>query len=509
MKQRQENNSAYDQQINFLRKIPFFQDFDDHELKQLLTVSRWLKIPAGTLIIKENTTEKVFYILVKGTVSVFITTETGQGVELTQLSTGATFGEMALVGETRRTAGVKTTSESYILMVEPDILNQASVFLQLKFYRRFCEILVSRLIAANKRMSNRSTPASESEEIRLSDPPDRQTAPSRPKPIPPSKHEEKRHPPSKAAREIDLSGLPPAPQTQSVAKGKMQRRIQSNIDLGINPAVAARLSSFLVGECNDTKKFSDLISSDPMLAAKVIQYANSSFFRRTTTITSVPHSMVTMGIKNLQEIVAKETMKMDNEDNLFGGFTQLADSFWLHSVAVGRIAEILRDTIRINISEDIYLAGLFHDLGKLALDQQGPQFYPQLLRPDFIKSNLSESEKEYIGINHGQAGYWLGEKMGLPKPYLDVMLYHHSPEKARENILLVAIIHLADLFAKERGIMMGRSGDLSAPLSSSFGWILLQEQHHPFIDVNVDNFIQSFNEELDRMWGDISTLLII
>jgi CRP/FNR family transcriptional regulator/CRP/FNR family cyclic AMP-dependent transcriptional regulator len=162
MKPKQESNAAFDQQVNFLKKISFFQDFDDHELKQLLAVSRWLKVPPGTLIIKEDTMEKVFYILVKGSVSVFITVDQGQTIELTTLATGDTFGEMALVSETRRTAGVKTTSEAYILMVEPDILNQASVFLQLKFYRRFCEILVTRLIAANKRMGDLSSQAAES-----------------------------------------------------------------------------------------------------------------------------------------------------------------------------------------------------------------------------------------------------------------------------------------------------------------------------------------------------------
>ena len=41
-------------------------DFDNSELRQFLTVSKWLKVPKGTTIIKENTTEKAFYILVKG-----------------------------------------------------------------------------------------------------------------------------------------------------------------------------------------------------------------------------------------------------------------------------------------------------------------------------------------------------------------------------------------------------------------------------------------------------------
>ncbi|MBU4260855.1 MAG: HDOD domain-containing protein [Proteobacteria bacterium] len=511
MKPKQESNTAFDQQVNFLKKISFFQDFDDHELKQLLAVSRWLKVPPGTLIIKEDTLEKVFYILVKGSVSVFITVDQSQTIELTTLATGDTFGEMALVSETRRTAGVKTTSESYILMVEPDILNQASVFLQLKFYRRFCEILVTRLIAANKRMGDLSSQAAESSASKQTQP--RPVVPPRPQ-QPPQKKETAPPPDPLPAQtpgapprkiEVNVSELPPAPKLMAVAKAKIKRRIQSNLELAVNPSVSARLASFLVGDCEDIRKFSELISCDPMLSAKVIQQANSSFYRRTTTVNSVPHAMVTMGIKNLQEVIAQETMKVFNEEELFGGFGQLADNFWLHSVAVGRIAELLRDTIRINISEDVYLAGLFHDLGKLALDRQQPLFYPQLLRPDFIEKDICTSEQEYIGIDHAQAGYWLGEKMGLPKPYLDVMLMHHTPEKARENVLLTGLIHLADLFAKDKGMIMGKEGPPQS-LSTAFGWIIVQEQHRPFIDVNVDNFIRSFKVELERTWGEMSSL---
>jgi HD-like signal output (HDOD) protein len=328
-----------------------------------------------------------------------------------------------------------------------------------------------------------------------------------PKAAAPPARAENRLPPVQAAKEIDISRLPPAPKIMAVAKEKIKRRIQGNLDLAVNPAVAARLSSFLVGDCDDTRKFAELISCDPVLAAKVIQQANSSFYRRSSAVYSVPHAMVTMGIKNVQEVVAKEAARAVRDGALFGGFSQLADGYWRHAVAVGRIAELLKDTIRLNISEDVYLAGLFHDLGKLALDRQQPLFYPQQLRPDF-SGDICAAEHGYIGIDHGQAGCWLGEKMGIPQPYLDAMLLHHAPEKARDNTLLIAIIHLADLFAKERGILMGRSADSQPPIASSFGWILLQERHHPFLDINIDSFIQSFNDELDRMWKEISTLIV-
>ena len=519
MKQKQDKKAIFEQQVKFLKKIAFFNDFDDHELKQLLAVSRWLKVPTGTLIIKEDTMEKVFYILVRGNVSVFITAQDGKTTELTTLTTGATFGEMALVSETKRTAGVKTTSEAYILMVEPDILNQASVFLQLKFYRRFCEILVSRLIAANKRMSDLSSSTKTTAQAKVKSPPTvkpqrakKEKISPAPKEVEVAKPAPQPPPPVTPQRKIDPSDLPKIPKAQIVARTKLCRRIQSNTDLAINPVVTARLAPFLVGECEDTRKFSELIGCDPMLAAKIIQQANSSFYRRTTDVTSIPHAMITMGIKHLQEVVAEESMKvLPQEESIFGGYEVLSTSFWLHSVVVGRIAELLSETIRLNISEDIYLAGLFHDLGKLAMDQQQKDFYPQLLRPNFLQQPLCDEEKKYMSSDHCQAGVWLGEKMGLPKPYLEVMHFHHHPENAKNNLLLIALVHLADLFAKERGIAMGEDAAQApaAPLAASFAWILIQEKHPPFIEVNIDDFTQSFNKELDRRWGEISTLIAV
>jgi len=159
--------------------------------------------------------------------------------------------------------------------------------------------------------------------------------------------------------------------------------------------------------------------------------------------------------------------------------------------------------MRINTIMDVYVAGLLHDIGFLALDPLKPGFYPQLLRQDF-PDHLSEAEKEYIGIDHGQAGSWLGEKLGLPSPYLDVMKYHHFPEKMRDQGLLTGLVHLADLFAVEQGCCFGGKKCQEVNLHNSFAWVLIQDQHAPFRDVNISDFISSFRTELDREWPEIT-----
>ena len=106
---------SQDQQVNFLRKIDFFHDFDNHELRQLLAVTNWLKLPENSLVIKEGAHEQLFYILVKGTVGVFKTnSETGERIPLTTLKTGNCFGEMSLVEATARSATVIATSQTRV-----------------------------------------------------------------------------------------------------------------------------------------------------------------------------------------------------------------------------------------------------------------------------------------------------------------------------------------------------------------------------------------------------------
>ncbi len=493
-------NGQPDQRLVFLKKIAFFAPFDDHELKQLLSLSRWLKVPSYTHIIKENTTDRVLYILVHGKVSVFKTVNNVE-VELTTLTTGATFGEMAMIAETKRTAGVRTLSEAYILMVEPEILNHANVFLQLKFYKRFCEILVQRLVDANMKMAG----ADKSEPAPLERGEKKTPAPEKKRAAKPWSVDHPQPSASPLQLVVDGSKLPPIPEPRSVAKSRMKRRVQSNLDLAMSPAVASLLSSFLVGDCEDTRRFSELICLDPFLAARVLQIANSSFYRRSTEVSSVAHALVTVGVKNIQEVVAAEAEKVLAGHEYFGGFHNLARSFWRHSVVVGRIAELLAEVIRVHAYEDIYLAGLFHDIGMLSLDLQEPDFYPQLQRLGFLDDiSLCEAENLYLGADHCQAGYYLTEKMGLPKAFLDAAKFHHHPEQAKEHLLVVALVALAELFAVQRGIVVGCVENAKkSTIADSFAWILIRDVQKNFVDVDVGGFVQEFDQELDRSWPNI------
>jgi HD-like signal output (HDOD) protein/CRP-like cAMP-binding protein len=497
------DNLEITQKINFLKKIDFFANFDDHELRQLLEVTKWLRVQKGEYIIKENTTEQAFYILIKGEVSVVKTVDEARGkaVELTVLSTGACFGEMSLVMDVKRTAGVITRNKCFILLVEPEIINSSNVFLQLKFYKRFCEILVTRLIQSNDKLTSQDSNA-DFKDMRQIDLPSGKTAKDTDRGTTNKTRHAKKQRPAALKQDIILPKLPM--KKDRLIKGQLQRRLRGALELAINPAVKDAIRPLIISKSDNTRLFADYIHLDPILSCKVLQIANSSYFRRTTPVCTVPHAMITVGVNQIQEALA-DTIKASDKP-AFSGFSQLASIFWRHAVIVARITAMLTETIRISTSSDVYLAGLLHDMGVLGLDCLEPDFYPHLLDQNSeVFKDMPAAEVSYIGIDHGQAGAWIGGSIGIPEVYLDVMKMHHAPHNARANSLTIALVHLADLFASRHGGGFEYLDREIIDLNGSYGWLIIQEQHRPFIEVNIPDFIDKFDQELESTWSSITS----
>lgn len=492
-----DKESELRQQADFLRNLAFFHDFDDHELRQFLVVSKWFRVPKGALIIKEGAVERAFYILVRGEAEV---TKRGRGKQATVLTTlqaGACFGEMALVGESKRTAGVVAKNEAFVLRVEPEIMHGSNVFLQLKFYKRFCETLVTRLDLANRRMTG--------EEVDVEATLRQALGAAVPAPDEAGSAVVADGKPRPAKRKAPSLPSMPDPQTK-LSANKLRPRVRADRLRAINPAVNRELRRLLeTGQIeSDTRRFAELIALDPILSIRVLQVANSPIYRRVTSVSSIPHAMIIVGIKEMGRIVAVILDESEGAE-LFAGFGEVARWYWRHSVLVGKVAELLKDTIRFNPGADVYLAGLFHDLGIAALDQLCPAFYPQLTRPAPVFDELTQAERQYIGVDHGRAGGWLMEELGLGPLYLEVMRGHHQLDKVTAHQAVTALVGLADLFAAERESLPGVAAAAPDALLRSYGWVLLQEHHRPFMEVNVGQFVASFRLELDKVWRELTS----
>jgi len=133
-----------------LRKSELFEQINDAQLWELVHASRWTRLPAANVIIREDEPGQSLYLLAQGQVKV-----TKRGRLLDVLKAGECFGEMAYIqGETApRQATVQSMTDALIVEFDNDALGRMSENCQLQFTRELMRTVVERLILAYQRIS--------------------------------------------------------------------------------------------------------------------------------------------------------------------------------------------------------------------------------------------------------------------------------------------------------------------------------------------------------------------
>lgn len=135
--------------FGIIRNLSFFASFSDIEVWETVGISRWQQRKPDDHIVNEGEVSSSFYIIVGGEAIV-----TKSGVELSRLSNGDCFGEIAYLDEVRhvRLATVTASSAINLIEIHGDSLLQASDRLQSCFAKSFLNIMVARLSAANRKL---------------------------------------------------------------------------------------------------------------------------------------------------------------------------------------------------------------------------------------------------------------------------------------------------------------------------------------------------------------------
>jgi len=134
-----------------LRGMRFFSAFADPELWEVIGVSSWQRVPAGTAMMREGEQGDFFCMVAQGEVHV-----TKNKKLLSVLSAGECFGEMAYLSLSGHERGATVTAarDSIIMQVKVGDLGKASADCRSKFDRAFIGILVERLNLANTRLTS-------------------------------------------------------------------------------------------------------------------------------------------------------------------------------------------------------------------------------------------------------------------------------------------------------------------------------------------------------------------
>ena len=240
----------------------------------------------------------------------------------------------------------------------------------------------------------------------------------------------------------------------SEAAEQIRQQVDDIYNLPTLPSVVKFVTTLAEQEDSSAKEIGAIIARDQVLSAKLLRMVNSPFYGFPGRISSVTHALVLLGVNVVKGLVLGTAV--------FDNMGQGTQGLWKHSLGVAVIARKMAKQMGVKGVEEIMVAGLLHDLGKVILSFIAQDEYnTAVLLAEEHGMHISEAEEQVFGVNHAQVGDWVAEKWHLPDRLRDVLRHHHSPEMAELNPKGAAIIHVADVLA--RCMDYGYPGDMSMP----------------------------------------------
>jgi HD-like signal output (HDOD) protein len=196
------------------------------------------------------------------------------------------------------------------------------------------------------------------------------------------------------------------------------------------PAVAGRVAQLLASELTSFYDVAELLETDAALSAEVLRLANSPLFGVRYEIGNVMQALAVLGSRRVATLMM--TLMMSK---LMGRVSrsETVRRLWRHNLACALAARHLAE-LQYRDSIEAYHAGLFHEIGRLALFAHDPKFYDQALR---CGDGLDEMERSHFGVDHCEAGAWVIEQWKLPKSFIEVVLDYQNPKPDSSDLTLI------------------------------------------------------------------------
>ena len=155
----------------------------------------------------------------------------------------------------------------------------------------------------------------------------------------------------------------------------------------------------MIGRPNvSAEEIGTLIEKDQVLSAKVLRLANSPFYGFPSRIASVAHAVVVLGLNVVKGLTLCATA-FDMMRN--AGMNEL----WRHSLGVAMTAHILGTKAAMKNPEEVFVAGLLHDIGKVVLYVKWPDVGQQITTVTRNTSRpLMDTEQELFEVTHADVG---------------------------------------------------------------------------------------------------------
>ncbi len=244
----------------------------------------------------------------------------------------------------------------------------------------------------------------------------------------------------------------------------LRKKIELLETLPTIPNVLKKLIAVIENPRTSLQEVSKFISNDPVLTMRVLKMVNSPIYGFPGRISSVSQGVVLLGLNVVKGLLLGVSVFELMQKAMIG--------LWEHSLGCAVTARIIAKRRSIKEFEEIFVAGLLHDLGKVILILRFPVEYMKFMEgAEHGDAVICKAEKEVFGVTHADVAIWLTEKWSFPKGLVEIIGNHHRPGVSRYARVETAIVHISDILVRARGL--GFAGDHSVPVVNPGAWKLL------------------------------------
>ncbi len=245
---------------------------------------------------------------------------------------------------------------------------------------------------------------------------------------------------------------------EAITANPMIDRIISTVgELPASPAIVSSVMGLTSNLDTDVEKLGRVLSSDQAVTAKVLKLSNSSFYGRSKGVGTLKEAIMILGFYTLRSlVVASSTHSLYKKR----GEGQPEQKLWEHSLATAMACKMVGRKLRHSQTEESFIAGLLHDLGKLILFQKLPEVYDNVLSEVVAKTtSFVEIETESLGFSHADVAQVLFTRWNFPSFLTEAICGHHNPETEEfdpaktgiDQIPIAYVVHFCNQLAKHVG----------------------------------------------------------
>ena len=245
------------------------------------------------------------------------------------------------------------------------------------------------------------------------------------------------------------------------------RQAIKNLDaLPAMPVIAQKLLALKLDTDDGERMLLVLIEQDPQISAKILGLANSALVGASRQIRTVRDASMLLGMKRVQSVATSIAIMSLMTKPPAGKFNM--QDLWLHSFGIAfgllGLARMMPQKLRPQ-DDQIFLAGMLHDIGYLALvfldPKQSDKLHTRLAAEADRPSQ--EVEREVLDISHDELGAELARHWNLPEEIIAVLRYHHTPSaaEAAPGQPLAHMIYIVEKLLPSFGIIEYETPDIS------------------------------------------------